>query len=288
MDFFDTLFSFIKPKEINEYEVSNPPSKICTEDEESFKEQVEEKPTVEEDDKLADVGEKSGNHPSIRNWSKSGKFKCNECEYSSHRKQLLKFHYEAVHLGIRKFFCRHCDYKCYMKSSMKHHMKSKHDDDGRILKLGCEKCTSMEEHICAEPHIGLGKYKCNECDKGFRNMGLLQYHTESSHLGIKRFFCRNCSYACYGHSTMRYHMKFKHNDNGKILRIGCEKCETMEKHKYCEKQKSQTVLGKFKCIKCQYSSSRKRALKVHSEVVHLKISRFFADIVITSVIGKKI
>ena len=113
MDFFDTLFSFIiKPKEINEYEVSNPTSKICTEDEEekSFKEQEEEKPIVKENGNLADIREKSGNHPSIRNWSKSGKFKCNECEYSSHRKQLLKFHYEAVHLGIRKFFCRHCDY----------------------------------------------------------------------------------------------------------------------------------------------------------------------------------
>ena len=57
MDFFDTLFSFIKPKEINEYEVSNPTSKICTEDKEekSFKEQEEEKPTVKEDGKLCHV-----------------------------------------------------------------------------------------------------------------------------------------------------------------------------------------------------------------------------------------
>ena len=46
MDFFDTLFSFIKPKEINENEVSNPTAKICTEEEKSFKEQEEEKPIV--------------------------------------------------------------------------------------------------------------------------------------------------------------------------------------------------------------------------------------------------
>ena len=113
MDFFDTLFSFIKPKEINEYEVSNPTFKICTEDEveKSFKEQEEEKPIVNADGNVTNVKEKSGNHPSIRDRSKSGEFKCNECEYSSHRKQLLKFHSEAVHLGIRKFFCRHCDYK---------------------------------------------------------------------------------------------------------------------------------------------------------------------------------
>merc|ERR1712218_631373 len=148
MNFFDTLFSFIKPKEI-----SNPTSKICTEDEEekSFKEQEEEKQTVKANGNLTDVEEKSGNHPSIRNGSKSGELKCNECEYSSHRKQLLKFHYEAAHLGKRKFFCRHCDYKCHMKSYMKHHMKSKHDDDGRILKIRCDKCERVKDHeSCGE------------------------------------------------------------------------------------------------------------------------------------------
>ena len=68
MNFFDTLFSFIKPKEI-----SNPTSKICTEDEEekSFKEQEEEKPIVKADGNVVIVKEKSGNHPSIRNRSKS-------------------------------------------------------------------------------------------------------------------------------------------------------------------------------------------------------------------------
>ena len=39
-----------------------------------------------------------------RHWSKSGELKCNECEYSSDRKLSLKFHYESVHLEIRKFF----------------------------------------------------------------------------------------------------------------------------------------------------------------------------------------
>merc|ERR1712155_257449 len=74
--------------------VSNSTSKICTEEEKSFKEQEEQTLIVKADGNLANIKEKPGNHPSIRNRSKSGEFKCNECEYSSHRKQLLKFHYE--------------------------------------------------------------------------------------------------------------------------------------------------------------------------------------------------
>ena len=100
MDFFDTLFSFIKPKEINEYEVSNPTSKICTEDEEekSFKEQEEEKPTVKEDGNLANVEEKSGNPPSIRDRSKSGEFKCNECEGSL---QIFSTMHEKMQISLK-------------------------------------------------------------------------------------------------------------------------------------------------------------------------------------------
>merc|ERR1712155_179299 len=70
-----------------------------------------------------------------------------------------------------------------------------------------------------------GKYKCQECDKGFKNSKFLQYHTESSHLGIKRFFCRNCSYKCYFALSIRNHMESKHHDPGRILRIGCEECD---------------------------------------------------------------
>ena len=56
-------------------------------------------------------------------------------------------------------------------------MEYQHGDNGRILKIGCKKCEGMEEHEhCGEvkmkrKHVKKeGKYKCNECDKGFRNM----------------------------------------------------------------------------------------------------------------------
>ena len=179
MDFFDTLFSFIKPKEINEYEASNPTSKICTEEVKSFKEQEEEKLIVKADGNLADIEEKSGNPQSIRKKSKSGEFKCNECEYTFCSKQSLKFHFEAVHLRINKFFCRFCDYKCYHITSMRHHMKSKHE--------GNEEHDSFSGQKKDRGQLGRhwsksGELKCNECEYSSDRKQSLKFHYEALHL----------------------------------------------------------------------------------------------------------
>ena len=171
----------------------------------------------------------------VKTQSKGGKLKCNECEFSSNRKLSLKFHTEALHLGIQRFLCRHCSYKSYFKYRVKDHMKLIHNEvNAKVLRIGCNQCEGMEEHGNCEGgkikrkhskksemnrKLKEGKYKCNKCDKGFRNMNLLQYHTQSSHIGIKRFFCRNCSFTCYGNSSIRSHMKSKHNNNVRILRI---------------------------------------------------------------------
>ena len=228
--------------------------------------------------------------------TKDGIFKCHECDYSSNKKYLFKFHNESVHLRIKKFFCVNCSYKSYFKQAMKFHMKSKHNDDyGKILRIGCKKCEGMQDcklhedkqqEIAEKPQqeknrrkqntnsmtirnldeVQTGtwmKYKCNNCEKGFRNMKLLTYHTESSHLGIKRFFCKNCSFTCYAVSSIKLHMKSKHDDNGSILRIGCEKCEKNEKHHHRGRQQDNGKKMNFSCSKCSYQSVLKHVMKYH-------------------------
>ena len=95
-----------------------------------------------------------------------GKFACNECEYKSDVKQVIKTHTESKHLGTLKFFCKSCNYKCYFLPSMRSHMKLKHKiENGKICRIGCKKCAADEEH--------------NKCDK--------INHTERKHLGKLKY-----------------------------------------------------------------------------------------------------
>ena len=78
---------------------------------------------------------------------KGGKLKCDECDYSTENKQLLKNHVASVHKNIRHYRCSLCDYKSFYNQSVKYHIESKHKDiSGKILTIGCEKCQKDEIH----------------------------------------------------------------------------------------------------------------------------------------------
>ena len=111
--------------------------------------------------------------------SKGGKLKCDECDYSSENKQLLKNHVASVHKNIRHYRCSLCDYKSFYNQSVKFHIDSKHKDiNGKILNIGCEKCQRDEIHEkCDEANqakkrqrkLKGGKLKCDECDYSTEN-----------------------------------------------------------------------------------------------------------------------
>ena len=70
-----------------------------------------------------------------------------DCDYSAKSKQSLKFHMDAVHLGILKFSCNACEYKSYYKHNVKKHQELTHEDEKtRVLKIGCLECMEDIEH----------------------------------------------------------------------------------------------------------------------------------------------
>ena len=196
------------------------------------------------------------------------KYSCYECDFKSDSKRNLRLHTERLHLGILKYYCKDCDYKCYAKSHMRRHMISKHNSENKkILEIGCEKCVNGEEHDeCFTTHKNgkdyKGKYSCNDCTYKSDIKGSMRKHNESKHMKIVKFFCKDCDFKCYEGCHMISHMNAKHNiENGKILRIGCDKCVNREEHTNCkvtgiplrpDKVVKERVAN-IKCSECNYS-----------------------------------
>merc|ERR1712197_231212 len=102
---------------------------------------------------------------------------------------------------------------------MSYHMKSKHNDNGRILRIGCEKCEGMEEH----DHFGKGidEIVCNECDhEAFKSQKLRREHYKQKHPGVKIFKCGECNHGDNYLPNLNSHINSKH----KKKELQCPKC----------------------------------------------------------------
>ena len=260
MNLFSDLFAFIKDAEIED-----PYQLKIIEDNSGSAEGKEETDKVQ-CDKIGRSRKRN-----------EGKYACDKCEYKSELKQNIKRHTESQHLGILKFFCKSCNYKSYFSSHIRVHMKLKHKiENGKICRIGCKKCAEGEEHnICDKIE---GKFACDKCEYKSDLERNIQSHNESKHLRILKFFCKSCNYKCYFFTSMRNHMKSKHKiDNGKICRIGCNKCAADEEHNKCDKiaRQKTNIEGKYACNECEYKSDVKQDMKTHTESKHLGTLKFF-------------
>ena len=168
-------------------------------------------------------------------------------------------------------------------------MKRIHNNEnGKILRIGCEKCVNGDEHNECETETeaaenytesNTGKYSCNYCKFKSDMKRSMHMHNESKHMRVKKFFCKDCDYKCYFKQQMEGHMNVKHNiANGKISRIGCEKCVNSEEHN-CDirrrKSYKEDYQGKYSCNDCEFKSDLKISMKSHTERLHLGKMKFF-------------
>ena len=81
-------------------------------------------------------------------------------------------------------------------------------------------------------------YKCPECDFKTAHNQHLNNHIKSIHRGEKRFSCNICEYTSFYKHLVAQHQKHQHRDRQqetKIKRIGCDKCEENIQHSSCIK-----------------------------------------------------
>ena len=111
-------------------------------------------------------------------------FKCDQCDYTCKRQDILKRHKDSKHLKI-KYTCEHCGQNLTNKPSLRMHVESIHQG----IKHDCKLCVysatqrnNLSAHI-RQQHFGIypkiEKYKCDVCGKYCGDGGKLKKHAKS-------------------------------------------------------------------------------------------------------------
>ena len=168
---------------------------------------------------------------------KSKLFKCNHCNYETHRKGDLKKHIR-IHTAKNRYKCKYCNYTAHRKDMVIRHIGIHLEDKEKPYK--CDYCgkgfmlkQDFSKHV--KIHTGEKAYKCNYCVKRFKTSWGLNQHTRI-HTKAKQYKCNYCNYATHWKGDLNKHIR-KHTG---------------------EKQ--------FKCNYCNYATHWKGDLNKHIKI----------------------
>ncbi|XP_058796145.1 zinc finger protein 85-like [Phymastichus coffea] len=172
------------------------------------------------------------------------KFFCDQCSYSSHRKNNVDRHtrykhalsndaplekpYVCVTCGKRYkwkgnltqhlrlecgkkpgFFCAFCDFCCKQKGSLARHIGFKHG----FVKSNNNKSNSS---------VSIG-VTCEKCGKTYGYLRNLWYHQKYDCGKKASIFCTFCSYSCKHREILKKHIQNQHQRDDSVLRYSCIK-----------------------------------------------------------------
>ena len=148
MDPFGDLFSFIKKNDLKEEkEVVN----LLRDTDKNIKAQRLELTKNEKRCKLCEEGEVHEECTTVQKNTRDPKhfrkYVCDQCEFTSDKKTVLRLHIEVVHLKLKRYKCSACLYASYNRRALRNHVERIHKDEHcRIIKIGCNFCEDGEVH----------------------------------------------------------------------------------------------------------------------------------------------
>merc|ERR1719300_37208 len=196
---------------------------------------------------------------------------CSKCKLDIKHNCLLR-----KPIGVHRFSCKECDHKTSILQNMRYHQRKKHGNTNKdsITRIGCLKCQNDIEHNCfiTRPKKSSrsieGHLKCTDCDYATKWPQQLRNHHNSKHLGLFRFQCSICDFKSFYKIVVRRHNEQEHSENneGRIMRIGCEKCKLDKKHN-CLLRKRIGV-HRFSCKECGHKTSVLQNMRYHQRTKH--------------------
>jgi len=171
--------------------------------------------------------------------SHRGNFHCEVCRQTFQTKDQYEEHAESDPHKVEAFVCDDCGFTSSNKPTFYSHIKYHHDKNIKV----CELCSKEFEGtfrlklhmrsfhsekkpcpLCGEMIKKLGihmktmhtqdkdkKYQCDQCGKGFPEMGKLEIHKMSVHINARPYECRyGCGAACNDKGNRKKHEVTKH------------------------------------------------------------------------------
>ncbi|KAJ3644826.1 hypothetical protein Zmor_022528 [Zophobas morio] len=188
-------------------------------------------------------------------------YRCKQCPFQIKRLHKLRQHVEKIHstcfdaskwdkfnmnIILPKLVrCGLCSHMC-VRSSLRHHIADKHPSQSAKAKL----------------------YKCDRCQKSFKNKKYFQVHRRSKHTS-EGYKCEQCSFKTNYESTLQNHVKVYHSENAKWFQ--CELCEykgRTSKLLNDHKTNIHELKTLVRCGLCNFVTNHKVSLKKHIGCKH--------------------
>lgn len=187
---------------------------------------------------------------------------CTECSYSTGSEKYVLFHMATTHgirnpeffrSGEKRYTCRLCRHTVELRICMESHIKEKHKSEKKIVANPKEKKV-ME-------------FKCDECDKCYKALGLLSSHVRKIH---------NIRFPLYCHKFIQG------SKNSKLACFCCKKTITKRTHvyqHYTPKQRRAPYL--YKCplkranVKCRFSCKKRSEITEHYQCEHDEVVNYY-------------
>ena len=210
------------------------------------------------------------------------KYECDECEYSSNDKKILRRHVIRKHTGDLPYKCEYsnCNYGDWCPAGLREHMKvhaNEKEYECNLCDYRCNLKTGLYKHKRDKHELSdealqakSQKYRCSQCGYTTGTPSKLAVH-QATHLNPdkKPFRCEQCSYTACRKIEINRHMISKHGLGEKKPRpvLTCEKCDftavaktTIDKH--VAKCKG---AHPYTCTKCDYKTAVLKNLYSHAE-----------------------
>jgi uncharacterized Zn-finger protein len=151
------------------------------------------------------------------------------------------YHFEQVHLNLKRFQCGACSMRFGLKQTLDNHFKNKHSGN-------------------------LRQYKC-ECGNDYKTYSALYNHKNTSHNAVPRFECRYCGKLYHFNFLLEQHLKIHENPDVKDFQ--CDQCDKkFSLRSNLTKHKSIHTNDNYSCKKCSFSCTLKRYLVAHEKRMH--------------------
>ncbi|XP_026151300.1 zinc finger protein 142 isoform X2 [Mastacembelus armatus] len=215
-----------------------------------------------------------------RGCMKPGEVQCTRCSFIAKSKMTLTHHVLYVHnrkkFGVAKpkhLHCQHCTFTCKQERCMAQHVTLKHKG---VRPHRCRYCPfsttrryRMEEHESL--HTGVGRHKCNVCDKTFGAVTKLHQHKMRIHDKHPTHFCSLCDFSGYTLDDVRRHNLRCHTGE---LEHPCTHCDSrfnseVALRNHCKRRHQ--LQARFSCKYCDYSCSSEITLKSHQQCKHTQV-----------------
>lgn len=198
-------------------------------------------------------------------------FKCEECQISYSRNDVLKRHRLNYHTTEILYQCKSCDRKFETKYHQLRHEKSlKCAGTGKSKTLTsrfkCANCAKtyayksvLDLHLLT--HTRQYPFKCSLCAKGFPTYTTLRYHIYS-HSEESLYKCSVCNFSTDHQTTMKTHEA----NHTKRNTYSCTDCNYSTKKGYLflkHREEHNYGKGKFQCAHCNYSTDIRDCIIQH-------------------------